>query len=77
MMPTGTPGPDAFLVRCKWQPNGDHGLEGFDLGVEYWAEKALDAKGEHMRVWPDDRPRGQAYFETCGQKSFNRCFEPV
>ena len=79
-MPYATPGPSAFRVRCTWQPNGDHGLEGFDLGHEYFAEQATDAKGLHYRVWPDWHQHGGTppnYYEACTPRAFARCFERI
>ncbi len=65
--------------RCVYEPRGDHGLEGYNLGDVYRYETKRDNDGtEYVRVYPQDDPFELGkYYETCSVSNFNKYFEKV
>lgn len=78
-MPGGKPkeGPKVVgrgLARCVAEPQGDNGLEGYNIGDTYKFEECLGKKGRYFRVYPGGYPD---YYETCGRNTFRRFFRSV
>ena len=65
------------MAECVYQPMGDFGLEGYQLGLTYKHElmKAHDNK-KYFQVYPN--PEGAPeYYETCSVKTFEKFFKLV
>lgn len=63
-----------ITVRCHYEPRGDRGLEGFDLGNTYQAEiNLIDPKGKkYARLYHSDH-----YYECCSMRHFPKFFSIV
>lgn len=58
---------------CMYEPRGEKGLEGYQLGESYDCEQCIGKDGRaYYRVWPVS---GDMYYETCSVSTFNRFFE--
>jgi hypothetical protein len=66
---------ESKLARCRLEPRGASGLEGYSLDQVYRYERCEDGKGRYCRVYPDGSFPG--YYETCGERVFAEYFEPV
>lgn len=62
-----------MMAKCKQEPRGRNGLEGYNLGDQYHYHEVVGAGGkEHVRVYPTE---GSGYYETCGPIVFKRYFK--
>ena len=64
---------------CIFEPRGDHGLEGYQAGDCYQAERVAKNekhKQDYYRVWPAETTWPN-YYETCSVGVFNKYFEIV
>lgn len=66
---------ESGLAYCRLESRGPSGLEGYSLDQVYRFERCEDGKGHHCRVYPGGSFPG--YYETCGERVFAECFEPV
>ena len=57
---------------CKYEPRGDYGLEGYQLGEEYRVTIVTDDEGSYYRIYPGGSDR--YYYETCKTGVFNKYF---
>lgn len=65
------------LAECIFEPRGDNGLEGYQLGQLHKFEAMFGGqKNRHyFRIYPDKND--DTYFETCGTTLFKRYFKIV
>lgn len=70
------------LARCIREPHdGEHGLEGYNLGTDYKFEIIEDELSDIYRVYPgtgSDIPANMSsltYYELCGYGVFKKFFE--
>ncbi|HEV2664063.1 MAG TPA: hypothetical protein VG324_04090 [Blastocatellia bacterium] len=66
---------ESGLARCRLEPRGASGLEGYSLDQVYRFERCEDGKGRYCRVYPDECFPG--YYETYGERVFSELFELV
>lgn len=67
----------AVTVECHYAPDGDSGLEGFQLGQRYPAEWVdHDVAPGWWRIWPDAE-RSPNYYERCSKKRFGHFFRVI
>jgi hypothetical protein len=66
---------ESGLARCRLEPRGASGLEGYSFDQVYRFERCDDGKGRYCRAYPDGSFPG--YYETCGKRVFAEYFEPV
>jgi hypothetical protein len=66
---------ESGLARCRLEPRGASGLEGYSLDHVYRFERCEDGKGRYCRVYLDECFPG--YYEMCGERVFAELFEPV
>lgn len=61
-------------ATCTYEPRGDHGLEGYQLGKSYKFEfvEHSQSRKRHCRVYPVE---SNPYYEVCGIVIFFRFFE--
>ena len=61
------------FCECKYEPRGDHGLEGYQRGDTYKWERKQNNSGEvYFKVFPY---KGfPSYGETCSKNVFNKHF---
>lgn len=72
------------VARCKYDPHGANGLEGFSFGCRYLFERAENESGKYIRVYNvemmEDKPVNFSppfYYETCGKGIFAKFFEII
>lgn len=61
-------------ARCKFEPRGDNGLEGYVYNECYKFQLCEDAKGKYYRVYP---VKADNAYETCGPIVFKQYFSVV
>lgn len=65
------------IAECIFEPRGDAGLEGYELGRTYKFERCrrdsvkASRAGYYYRVWPTDGD----YYECCGPNQFKTFFK--
>jgi len=65
-------------AECVYMPNGDHGLEGYSLGVAYHFKRMKMNNKTHFRLYPTNSCWYEnEYFETCGSVVFKRYFKTL
>ena len=65
------------ICECIFEPRGDWGLEGYQLGEHYKYElKETQKDGKYYKVFPD-RFLIASYGETCGKNTFKKCFHII
>lgn len=58
---------------CVYEPRGDYGLEGFQLGDFYSFQECSDKNGKkYYRVFPTEN-----YYEICGPMIFKKYFKEI
>ena len=63
-----------FMAECVFEQRGELGLEGFQFGEKYRAEKVQGESGKKwFRIYPDEG--FPDYYETCSEIGFNRYFK--
>jgi hypothetical protein len=74
------------VARCKYEPRGEHGLEGYVLNDKYQFERCENDSGKYIRVFhcsmnPDETTpvdfTPPFYYETCGTGVFLKFFEII
>ena len=68
--------PVNLKVECIYEPRGELGLEGYQLGDIYRAQKVVKNGKTQYRIHPDDEYYPD-YYETCSVIGFNRYFKVV
>ena len=61
------------LCICHYEPRGDNGLEGYQLGDKYIFIKMPAKHG--IKTYVKVFPAGIDYYETCGPMVFKRYFK--
>lgn len=64
-----------FKAECIWEPRGELGLEGYQLGDIVTTIECRNSERRWFRVFPDEGfPH---YYEVCSIVGFNRYFKEV
>lgn len=64
-----------MVVTCIWEPRGKFGLEGFQKGDMYLAEKITNTQPHYYRVWIG--PCEWDEYETASVRAFNQVFKEL
>lgn len=69
----------AGSAKCIFEPRGDHGLEGYQLGDIYrFQYMDRDKNGKpYYRVYPESSNGFETYYETCGPRVFKEHFQEL
>ncbi len=59
---------------CRYAPQGDNGLEGYEFGFDYKFERCMNESGEYFRMYPEEK---DSYYETCGTTTFRKFFNII
>ena len=69
------------ICECVYEPRGNGGLEGYNLGEHYPFQRCENEGGEYIRVFPvqlDDsdplKVSWENYYECCGTGTFKKHF---
>lgn len=67
------------IAECVFEPRGDNGLEGYQLGDKYcYQAMDKDKNGKpYYRVYPESSNGFGTYYETCGPTIFAQYFKEI
>lgn len=58
--------------KCKFEPRGDYGLEGFDYNNIYLYKEIKNNKKKYIRIYHEP-----LYYETCSFLTFKKYFKEI